>query len=234
MTLDVTYAREKFKVPVSSAIKFSAFSGVSHALSDCTITTGTVPTESDLRDNSEGWIKLFLSNPFTIGHTSRRARFDTYKNTPIPKFDAHSDSQGFVNDPKPKIPPTHTNQKNHFHLYLWKLYSNANHKRFVEVFVIIEQQSKFTFGVLDDINPVAVGIAGADPVLYPSAAKRTCLVPNTQPVLTPVNGRQIARFFVDINNLTNAGAESVFNIILSPEDGDETPIIIDPKIYNEG
>lgn len=99
----------------------------------------------------------------------------------------------------------------------------------LEIRVVIRNKNRFEFASLTDgtqtFDAIAAGVGN----------QHLCAWPNEDIVNLTGSGRQYARFFVVIAPKAGGGPlEHVFNILLKIAGSNHTPIIIDPKVRNNG
>ena len=195
------------------------------------------PCPADVLQHTQGWIKIYVPGSLNFP-AKRNAKYNPVKNS---LGDPDKPNEG--RDHGPKQGGHHQGKLDPFHIYLNK-FTNDKDYPFVAVQVVIPRSSEFNFGTLPDIGAEAIA-AVSIPTSQPDGSVtlgRThyiCTAPALLLKVTP-EGRRVATFFVNLANApTGSGGDDVllapsYNIILMPSGASETPIVIDPKIYNDG
>lgn len=191
-------------------------------------TSAFAPCGATDAPNYQGIIRIVLPRRLTFSGIDRSVR--TARDLPAnPDSDGKNDSAGTENDVHPG------DNDEPYHIYFRKGDFKPN-TTFVLVRVIIRNRSDYSFWVqpkqTTDPNEriiKGVGAAGPDP------DKILC---GMRDIKTP-NGtgakKQVASFLINVANIkTTTTAPIPFNIAVVSDDYPDTPIFIDPKVYNDG
>jgi len=197
-------------------------------MGDCVKTGGTTSaTLAEITRDVRGWVKIILPKNMELSGKKRKVFF--LKNGTIGSNNPHDDMVGSENNSSTNHTNNHGKMQNPFHIYLKDAFGSST-KRFIAVRIIIEDGADYKFS---NLGSIIDGVTGAPP-----NSDMTCLAAGTpSPIIAKVDPpypRQDTIFFIDTNVSATGDFLAGYNIVLQFSNSDETPVIIDPKIYNEG